>query len=189
MNRTLFGALGALLFAASGLFWWQGRAETDVGKAPQQLVDVPAGQELPGETGDGLRGAAPPEVNEATKEQRRFDRLDKNRDAKITRTEALMPRVAMFRKLDTDGNNLLSFEEWSIKTTNRFKGADRNGDGTLDRPEFAITKQQQKGQAKCGCGGPVKPAAKRGKTPRIKPATEPAPEPADLSDDGLSPGN
>ncbi|MEO7247716.1 MAG: hypothetical protein ABIW31_04625 [Novosphingobium sp.] len=185
MNRTLFGALAALLLAAAGLFWWQGRAETDVGKAPQQLADVPSAENLPGETGDGLRGAAPPEVNEATKEQRRFDRFDKNRDSKITRTEALMPRVAMFRKLDTDGNNLLSFEEWAVRTTNKFKAADRNGDGTLDRPEFATTKQVNKGKPQCKCERPAKSAAKRGK---IQPP-EPAPEPADLSDDGLSPGN
>ena len=183
MNRTFFGALAALLLAAAGLFWWQGRAETNVGKAPQQLADLPAGPELPGETGDGIRGAAPPEVNEATKEQRRFDRLDRNRDAKITRTEALMPRVAMFRKLDADGNNLLSFEEWSIKTTNRFKGADRNGDGTLDRPEFATTKQQHKSPPQCRCGKVVKPAVKRGKTP----PPEIAPEPADVLDDDLGP--
>ena len=183
MNRTLFGALAALLLAAAGLFWWQGRAETDVGKAPQQLADLPA-DNLPGATGDGLRGAAPPEVNEATKEQRRFDRFDRNRDSRITRTEALMPRVAGFRKLDTDGNNLLSFEEWAVKTTNKFKGADRNGDGTLDRPEFATTKQVNKGKPQCKCDRPAKVPAKRGKAP-----PEPAAVPADASDDEFSPAN
>ena len=184
MNRTLLGSLAALLLTAAGLFWWQGRAETDVGKAPQQLADLPAGQELPDETGDGLHGAAPPEVNEATKEQRRFDRLDKNRDARITRTEALMPRVAGFRKLDTDGNNLLSFEEWAVKTTNKFKGADKNGDGTLDRPEFATTKQQ-KGKVNCACGPPAKAGAKRAKGK----LSRPPPPPADASDDDLGPAN
>ena len=180
MNRTLLGALAALVLAAVGLFWWQGRAATDMGEAlPQLAGEVPV-DGLPGEDGAGQRGAAPPEVSEATKEQRRFDRLDKDRDSKITRTEALMPRVAMFRKLDTDGNNLLSFEEWAVKTSNRFKGADKNGDGKLDRPEFATTKPQRKPQPDCKCG----PAAAKAAAQKRGPAVRPAP---DLLDEDFLP--
>ena len=29
MNRTVLGAVGALLLAAAGLFWWQGRAAVE----------------------------------------------------------------------------------------------------------------------------------------------------------------
>ena len=29
MNRIVLGALAALLLVASGLFWWQGRAEVE----------------------------------------------------------------------------------------------------------------------------------------------------------------
>ena len=29
MNRTVLGALGALLFVAAGMFWWQGRARSN----------------------------------------------------------------------------------------------------------------------------------------------------------------
>lgn len=179
MNRTLLGALAALLMAAAGLFWWQGRAATDIGDAPPQLAVAP-GDTLPGESGEGMRGAAPPEVNEATKEQRRFDRLDRNRDGKITRTEALMPRVAMFRKLDTDGNNLLSFEEWSVKTSNRFKGADRNGDGVLDRTEFATTRPKPKQQPACNCTRTSAKAVKGAKH-------APVPAQPEGSDDEFSP--
>ena len=174
MNRTLVGSLAALLLTAAGLFWWHGRAVSKMGDKPPQLADVPAGDTLPGEAGEGMNGAAPPEVNEATKVQRRFDHIDKNRDGKITRTEMLMPRVAAFRKLDTDGNNLLSFEEWSVRTTNKFKGADHNGDGALDRSEFATTKAKHNPEPACKCG--PAPDAKRGKTP--------APHPDDSSDDG-----
>lgn len=182
MNRTLLGSLAALLLTAASLFWWQGRAVSEMGDKPPQLADVPVGDTIPGETGAGLNGAAPPEVNEATREQRRFDRLDRNRDSKITRTEALMPRVAMFRKLDADGNNLLSFEEWAVRTTNKFKGADRNGDGTLDRPEFATTKPVRKGQPNCKCAPPPKPpAGKKG-----KPAAPPPPP--DGLDEDFGPG-
>jgi hypothetical protein len=51
----------------------------------------------------------------------------------------LGPRVAAFRKLDTDRNNLLSLEEWAVKTSDRFRGADANRNGSLDRAEFATT--------------------------------------------------
>ncbi|HQN55573.1 MAG TPA: EF-hand domain-containing protein, partial [Novosphingobium sp.] len=101
--------------------------------------------------GDGLIGADLPQASEATREERRFNRLDRNRDSLISRSEALSPRVAAFRKLDTDGNNLLSFEEWAVATSNRFKGADANGDGQLTRPEFATTKPKPAKKPACRC--------------------------------------
>ena len=153
MNRTVLGAFATLLLMAAGLFWWQGRAAVEPGKIPALALAAPAEElGLPGADGKGLRGPALPQASEQTKEQRRFDRLDRNRDGKITRVEALAPRAAAFRKLDVDGNNLLTFEEWAVKTSNRFKGADANGDGQLDRPEFAATKPKPKMQPTCKCG-------------------------------------
>jgi hypothetical protein len=161
MNRTVLGAFGALLLAAAGLFWWQGRAVIPPGKLPQLALAGPTDPALPNADGKGLQGPALPEVDEATKEQRRFDRLDRNRDARVTREEMLSPRVAMFRKLDVDGNNLLTFDEWSVKTSTRFKGADGNGDGNLDRAEFAKTKPKPKLHPECKCNAtPRKPGAK-----------------------------
>lgn len=162
MNRTVLGAFAALLLVATGLFWWQGRAALDVGDPLPPAADNATDEGLPDATGQGLRGAAPPAANEVTKEQRRFDRLDRNRDGKITRVEMLSPRVAGFRKLDADGNNLLSFEEWAVKTSNRFKGADGNGDGNLDRGEFVKTKPKAKAKPACNCG-PVRPTNSRQK--------------------------
>ena len=135
MNRILVGALGALLLVASGLFWWQGRAAVSP-------PDSDAGDAV----GPGL-----PEASEQSREQKRFDRLDKNRDGKITRTEMLSPRVKDFRKLDVDGNNLLTFDEWSVTTDNRFKAADKNGDGALSREEFATTKPKKPKKPACKC--------------------------------------
>ena len=167
MNRTLLGVLAGLLLVAIGLFWWQGRANTEVGEAPPPPF---AGEALPdalpaGNPG-GLRGAVPPEATEMTREQRRFDRLDHDRDSRITRNEMLAPRVAAFRKLDANHDNLLTFEEWAAKTADRFKSADANGDGALSRPEYATTKPKVKPKPACRCDKP--PAAKRkptGKAP------------------------
>ena len=153
MNRTVLGGFAALLMVAAGMFWWQGRAAIDPGRIPAlSLATPPEDAALPVATGAGQKGAALPEATEQTREQRRFDRLDRNRDGRITRVEMLSPRAAAFRKLDTDGNNLLSFEEWAVKTSNRFKGADANGDGQLSRPEFAATKPKPKVQPACKCG-------------------------------------
>jgi hypothetical protein len=155
MNRIVLGAVSALLLVGAGLFWWQGQAQTEAAAPPlAPPVEEAANaidDELPEEDGDGLYGPALPEANEATREEKRFNRLDRNRDNLISRTEALSPRVAAFRKLDADRNNLLSFEEWAVVTANRFKGADGNGDRELTRQEFATTKPKPGKQPECRC--------------------------------------
>lgn len=153
MNRIVIGACAALLAAASGLFWWQGRAEVERGAPPPSLAvtgEQPL-EDLPDASGQGLRGAVLPEVDEVTREERRFNRLDHDHDGRITRNEMLAPRAAAFRKLDVDHNNLLSFEEWAVRTSDRFKGADGNGDGTLTRQEFATTRPKQAARPACRC--------------------------------------
>ena len=155
MNRTVLGAVGALLLAAAGLFWWQGRAAVEsAAPPPPTLAEIPNEGDLeaiPSEDGAGLIGADLPEVDDDTREERRFNRLDRNRDNLISRSEVLQPRVAAFRKLDKDRNNLLSFEEWSVVTSNRFKGADANGDASLTRQEFEKTRPQRPAQPECKC--------------------------------------
>ena len=158
MNRILLGALAALLLTAAGVFWWQGRAATERGVPPPEaaFASAAAADALPAADGKGLHGAPPPAADEVTREQRRFDRLDRNRDSAITRNEMLVPRVAAFRALDIDGNNLLSFEEWAVRTSDRFRGADRNGDLRLTREEFATTKPKPAAKPKCLCPAPPK---------------------------------
>lgn len=156
MNRTILGAVAALLMAAAGLFWWQGKAATEAAAPPQppgsgEAVAAPALVALPDEDGDGLIGEELPQADEETREERRFNRFDRNRDNIISRTELLQPRVAAFKKLDTDRNNLLSFEEWAVASSNRFKGADGNGDGTLTRKEFASTRPKPVKKPACKC--------------------------------------
>lgn len=155
MNRLILGAVSALLLASAGLFWWQGRAATEAAAPPPPpglTADIgPAPDEIPTEDGEGLLGDDLPHADEATREERRFNRLDRNRDNLISRNEALSPRVAAFRKLDTDHNNLLSFEEWAAASANKFKGADANGDSQLTRGEFATTKPKPPAKPACKC--------------------------------------
>jgi hypothetical protein len=84
----------------------------------------------------------------------------------------LGPRVAAFRKLDADHNNLLSFEEWAVKTSDRFRGADRNGDQALNREEFATTKPKPAKRPECRCS-PIRQS--------VRP-TRHAPPPAESAD-------
>ena len=155
MNRPLLGALAAMMLTAAGLFWWQGRAESEQGAELPAMAEASeedeAILELPTASGRGMRGPQLPEADPASREERRFNRMDRDRDSRITRNEMLGLRVAAFRRLDTDGNNLLSFEEWAVKTSNRFKGADANGDGILNRPEFASTKPKDRPRTECRC--------------------------------------
>ncbi len=140
MNRIVLGAVGALALVALGLFWWQGRAEVEKGApppSPEKLAADP--MVLPSADISGMRGPAPPEASELTKEQQRFFRYDRNRDQRISRAEMLSTRTDGFRKLDRDGNNLLTFEEWAVTTVDRFEGADKDGDGQLTAREFAVT--------------------------------------------------
>lgn len=154
MNRFVAGGIAGLILVASGLFWWQGHAEQQrapvVHVAP---VAVPVDDSLP-EGDENAFGAAPPmppEAREEDREAKRFNRYDRNRDAIITRHEMLASRADDFRALDKDGNNLLSFEEWAVKTSDRFAGADGNKDGKLSRTEFATTAPKRSTKPKCRC--------------------------------------
>lgn len=154
MNRIVIGALGALLLVAAGVFWWQGRAADTTTAPPHLALDASpsaiAEEPLPdSDAGDEI-GPDLPQASEQTREQRRFDHLDRDRDGRITRNEMLAPRVRDFRKLDIDGNNLLTFEEWAVKTSDRFKAADADHDNALTRAEFATTRPKVKKPA-CKC--------------------------------------
>lgn len=155
MNRTILGAIAALLLASAGLFWWQGRATIEAAAplqppGPPDTASPPL-EELPTEDGEGLEGEDLPVADVTTREEGRFNRLDRDRDNVISRTEILQPRVATFKKLDADRNNLLSFEEWAVATSNRFKGADADGDRTLTRAEFATTRPKPAKKPACRC--------------------------------------
>lgn len=153
MKRFIAGAVLCLALVTGGLFWWQLRADGGYGAAaPARLAGPPpADQALPegDEAAFGAPPPMPPEASPASREEKRFNRYDRNRDGIITRTEMMASRAKAFRKLDKDGNNLLSFEEWAVATSDRFAGADANRDGRLSRAEFATTAPKRKPKCKC----------------------------------------
>lgn len=155
MNRIALGAFGALILVAVGLFWWQGRAQVERGAPPPEPAPVVEGEkpglQLPNADVSGLTGPTPPEATELTREQHRFFRYDRNRDWRITRNEMLSSRTDGFRRLDNDGNNLLTFEEWAVTTAERFEGADADGNRELTPAEFATTRKKSKPKPKCSC--------------------------------------
>jgi hypothetical protein len=151
MNRLVLGAVGALALVGVGLFWWQGQAEVERGAPPPSAETPPRSDALPLADARGLKGPTPPEASELDQEQQRFARYDRNRDWKISRNEMLSTRSDAFRKLDKDGNNLLTFEEWAVTTVDRFDGADANKDGWLSQREFATTKPPAVKKPKCKC--------------------------------------
>tara|TARA_A100001391_G_scaffold53249_3_gene32475 strand:- start:6529 stop:6996 length:468 start_codon:yes stop_codon:yes gene_type:complete len=155
MNRLILGAVGALLLVSVGLFWIQGRAEVERAAPPPDpdalAQETPDPEELPfAEVGD-LTGPEPPEASELTREQRRFFRYDRNRDLKITRQEMLSSRTDGFRKLDVDGNNLLTFEEWAVTTAERFDEMDADGNRELTAAEFATSAPKPRPKPRCAC--------------------------------------
>lgn len=141
MSRVILGLVLGLVMSTIGLYWWQGKAEVEMYAPPlpepeEELHDP---DELPVSDPGEMTGPTPPEASELTREQRRFFRYDRNRDWSISRNEMLSTRSDGFRKLDVDGNNLLTFEEWAVTTAEKFDGADADGDGKLTTKEFATT--------------------------------------------------
>ena len=145
MGRFLAGVASALLLVAAGFFWWQSRAG-------QEKVAIPG---APAALSGVISAADPPQAEEKTREQKRFDRYDKDRNESITREEYLGSRRKAFARLDADHDGRLSFDEWAAKTTTKFATADADRSGILNRAEFLTTKVERKTPGRADCP-PVK---------------------------------
>lgn len=138
MRRWL--ALGVALVAlvAAGFLWTRDRPVALAGQAEMTVSDAdPDGEDASTPASPLVAPRSP--LTDADREARRFDRYDKDRTEKITRTEYLASRVKAFGRLDLDRDGKLSFDEYSAKVITKFAKADRDGDGDLDRKEFAAT--------------------------------------------------
>ncbi|WP_374413039.1 hypothetical protein [Novosphingobium colocasiae] len=152
MNRFVLGALAALFLAGIGMFWWQSRAAVERAAPPQAAPAAAMPEDLPSADPAEMIGPDLPQATEQSREQRRFGRLDRDRDGKISRVEMLAVRAAAFRKLDKDGNNLLTFEEWAVRTVDKFAAADANHDRWLSPQEFRSTAPKPaKAKPRCIC--------------------------------------
>lgn len=147
MLRFFAGVGSALLLVAAGFFFWTGMARDDEVRVPEPPA-APAGPIVAGPP------ARPPAADARTKEQRRFDRADRDNDGRVTLEELNYPRRKAYDRLDRDHDGRLSFEEWAVRTYEKFAGADANRDRALGREEFATTAPRRRTPARqknCAC--------------------------------------
>lgn len=133
MWRFAAGVMATLLLIGAGFLWMSPSAAP---LTPRRIVPPAAAQ------GTGTPAPLPdaaPSAPARTREQKRFDRYDKDRDAIVTRDEYLVSRRKAFAKLDKDGDGRLGFDEWAVRTTDKFAKADADRSGTLNAAEFATT--------------------------------------------------
>jgi len=150
--RYLVGGAATLLLVAAGIFFFRGSARPGATATPA----IPAAQaQTAGNASAPLPDVAP-EAEARSREQRRFDRLDKDRNQAISDEEYFAFRRKAFAKLDTDHDGKLSFEEWAIRARTKFADADGDHSGALNRAEFATTAPKPRPQRpKCVCPSPA----------------------------------
>ena len=146
MTRILAGAAASLLLVTGGFLLWQGRAGDGsiLPAAPVARAGPPS----------MLAANVVPQAPEATaksREQKRFSRVDKDKDGRVEREELLGPRRKAYAKLDTDGNGSVSFDEWAAKTIDKFGGADTDRSGWLTPAEYASTAPPPPKRPRCAC--------------------------------------
>ncbi|MEN2786579.1 histidine kinase [Sphingomonas qilianensis] len=143
MWRYLAGGIAILLVIAAGVL----------------LVRMPARSVSPlraAPAADQIAGMEPlpdtvPEASPKTREQKRFNRYDKDRNALITREEYLASRRKAYARLDVDKDGRLSFPEWAVKSTDKFTLADADKSGTMTATEFVATAPKRKAAVRVTC--------------------------------------
>jgi hypothetical protein len=155
----LLAAIAGLAMLGGGVLLWSradgGRAEAT--RAPlRAAVLPPAGEEdaMP----DPVEAPRP-----KSREEKRFARVDRDDDGRITQAEYLALRRRNFDKLDLNGDGRLSFEEYAIKGIEKFREVDKDRNGQLSAAEFALTapkpsSRQMASVGKCACN-PVRSAS------------------------------
>ncbi len=155
MWRYLAGGVAAILMAAAAVIVLRPSASADV-PALLQAPPVAAG------AADDPLPDSVPEASPRTREQKRFDRYDKDRNGQITREEYLAQRRKAFAKLDSNHDGRLSFDEWAIKNETKFATADKDRSGTMTQAEFATTAVKRKTPIRAKCPPASAPAGEDG---------------------------
>lgn len=147
MGRFLAGAASALLMMAAGIFIW--RSQADAG----QIAPPPASAETPL---DLLDVTDPPQASEKTREEKRFNRYDRDKNGGVAADEYLFSRRKAYAKLDSNGDGKLSFDEYAVKTITKFNGADKDRSGILTPAEFLTTRVVRAKPKSTNCPPPLR---------------------------------
>ena len=148
MLRFLTGAGAATLLLLAGFFIWKGIAQRGDNPVPAAPVETASAADVP------VTPGRPPAADARTREQRRFDRADRDHDGNVTVEEMTFQRRRNFQRLDANHDNQLSFDEWASSTLRKFAEADANHDRALNRAEFAATAPRPRrtaSAARCDC--------------------------------------
>lgn len=143
MARFLAGVAACFLLLTGTFLIWQSHAA----QGPV-LPEAPPPRSAGPIMNNGRLEA--PEASAKSREEKRFSRADKNKDGKIESEELLGARRKAFAKLDTNANGALSFDEWAVKTIDKFKGADKDRNRFLTAAEYATTAPPPS-KPKCAC--------------------------------------
>jgi uncharacterized protein YxeA len=157
MVRFIAGVAAALFMIAAAIFIW--KAQADAVPAPVVKKATAPGDREPM---TALDVDGPPQASDATREQKRFGRFDKNRDGAVGADEYLQSRRKAYAKLDVNGDGRLSFDEYAAKTIDKFKSADRDRSGLLNATEFLATRVARGKPKSTNCPSPLRAARESG---------------------------
>ena len=145
MVRFFAGVAACFLMMMGAFLIWKSQAEKGNGLPAPPKLAVNQSAQL-------AAISQAPEADAKSKEEKRFDRADKNEDGSITLAELVEPRRKPFAKLDVNSDGRLSFEEWAVKTIDKFKDADADDSAALTRAEYATTALKPKAKKPvCDC--------------------------------------
>jgi hypothetical protein len=147
MGRFLAGVASALLMMAAGIFIW--RSQADAG----EIAQPPAGDTAQLAM---LDVTDPPQASEKTREEKRFNRYDRDKNGGVVAEEYLFSRRKAYAKLDVNGDGKLSFEEYAVKTITKFNVADKDRSGILTPAEFLTTRVVRAKPKSTNCPPPLR---------------------------------
>lgn len=144
MRRWLALGVAVALIGLAVLSWKAGEAQ-EAEPLESSVMEAPAGRTATDRPSDA------PEASEADREAKRLRRLDRDRDAEVSRDEFLRSRQRAFAKLDSNGDGRIDFEEYAAKAVAKFDAADADDSGRLSAAEFATTAVKRKSKPPVSC--------------------------------------
>ena len=154
MLRFFAGAAACFLLLTGAFLMWQSRAERALRACPPRPRQRMRRPSL------FAHDAARRRPRRARRAARRsaFPAPTRTRTDGSSARSCSTPRRKAFAKLDTNGNGTLSFEEWAVKTIDKFDGADKDRSGWLtarrirDHRPAAAEEQDMQLRAPSSCG-------------------------------------